>query len=69
MSVVKVIRIFKNENYYLYIRKTLPHNYAKMKTISYVRIVQHYDNRTQSLKSKKYPLPNFVADLCHTKSN
>jgi len=30
MGVVKVIRIFKNENDYLYIRKTLPHSYAKM---------------------------------------
>jgi len=35
MGVVNVIRIFKNENYYLYIRKTLPHSYAKM-NISYV---------------------------------
>jgi len=45
MGVVKVIRIFKNENDYLYIRKTLLHSYAKMNNKSAMCIVQRYDRQ------------------------
>jgi len=57
MGVVKVIRIFKNENYYLYIRKTLLHSYAKMKTISYMRIVQHYGKQNSEFEVQEIPTP------------
>jgi len=57
MGVVKVIKIFKNENYYLYIRKTLLHSYAKMKTISYVHIVQYYDRHNSEFEVQEIPTP------------
>ena len=69
MGVVKVIRIFKNENDYLYIRKTLSYNYTKMNNNQPCALYNAMTNKTQSLKSRKYPLPNLLADLCHTKSN
>jgi len=61
MGVVKVIRIFKNENDYLYIRKTLPHSYAKMNNNRLCALCSAMIDRTQNLKFKKYPFSNFVA--------
>jgi len=69
MGVVKVIRIFKSENYYLYIRKTLPHNYTKMNNNQLCALCSATTNKNSEFEVQEIPTPNFVANLCHTKSN
>ena len=49
---------------YIYIRKTLPHIYEKMNNNQLCALCSAMTDITQSLKSRKYPLPNFVVDLC-----
>jgi len=55
MGLVKVIRIFKNKNYYLYIRKTLPRSYAKNEQQSAMCIVQRcvMTDKTQKVGVEK----------------